>query len=68
MTLEAVASAPSIRKRFGRAIEDGYRSGLDASADVPEIFAAAGGYGFARGSERLDGNTMTEHVAHSQIG
>ena len=42
VTLEDVASAPSIRKRFGRAIEDGYRSGLDASADVPEIFAAAG--------------------------
>ena len=41
VTLEDVASAPSIRKRFGRAIEDGYRSGLDASADVPEIFAAA---------------------------
>ena len=42
VTLEDVASAPSIRKRFGRAIEDGNRSGLDASADVPEIFAAAG--------------------------
>ena len=41
MTLEDVASAPSIRKRFGRAIEDGHRSGLDASADVPEIFGAA---------------------------
>ena len=41
VTLEDVASAPSIRKRFGRAIEDGHRSGLDASADVPEIFAAA---------------------------
>ena len=41
VTLEDVASAPSIRKRFGRAIEDGHRSGLDATADVPEIFAAA---------------------------
>ena len=41
VTLEDVASAPSIRKRFGRAIEDGHRSGLDASADVPEIFATA---------------------------
>ncbi|MXW97093.1 MAG: ROK family transcriptional regulator [Acidimicrobiaceae bacterium] len=41
VTLEDVASAPSIRKRFGRAIEDGHRSGLDASADVPDIFAAA---------------------------
>ena len=41
VTLEDVASAPSIRKRFGRAIEDGRRSGLDASADVPEIFGAA---------------------------
>ena len=41
VTLEDVASAPSIRKRFGRAIEDGHRSGLDASADVPEIFGAA---------------------------
>ena len=41
LTLEDVASAPSIRKRFGRAIEDGRRSALDASADVPEIFSAA---------------------------
>ncbi|MCY3619837.1 MAG: ROK family transcriptional regulator [Acidimicrobiaceae bacterium] len=41
VTLEDVASAPSIRKRFGRAIEDGRRSDLAASADVPEIFAAA---------------------------
>ena len=41
VTLEDVASAPSIRKRFGRAIEDGHRTGLDASVDVPEIFAAA---------------------------
>lgn len=41
VTLEDVASAPSIRKRFGQAIEGGHRSGLDASADVPEIFAAA---------------------------
>ena len=41
VTLEDVASAPSIRKRFGRAIEDGHRSRLDASADVPDILAAA---------------------------
>ncbi len=41
VTLEDVASAPSIRKRFGRAIEDGHTSRLDPSADVPEIFAAA---------------------------
>ena len=41
VTLEDVAAAPSIRKRFGRAIEDGHRSDLDASADVPQIFAAA---------------------------
>ncbi len=41
VTLEDVASAPSIRKRFGRAIEDGHGSGLDASADVPDIFTAA---------------------------
>ena len=41
VTLEDVASAPAIRKRFGRAIEGGHRSGLDASADVPEIFGAA---------------------------
>ncbi len=41
VTLEDVAAAPSIRKRFGRAIEDGRRSRLDASADVPDIFAAA---------------------------
>ena len=40
-TLEDVASAPSIRKRFGRAVEDGLRSGLDADADLPEILAAA---------------------------
>ena len=40
VTLEDVASAPSIRKLFGRAIEDGHRSGLDPSADVPEIFEA----------------------------
>ena len=41
VTLEDVASAPSIRKRFGRAIEDGHCSELDPSADVPEIFEAA---------------------------
>ena len=41
VTLEDVASAPSIRKRFGRAIEDGHRSRVDASADVREIFGAA---------------------------
>ncbi|MCQ3807332.1 MAG: ROK family transcriptional regulator [Acidimicrobiaceae bacterium] len=40
VTLEDVASAPSIRKLFGRAIEDGHRSALDPSADVPEIFEA----------------------------
>ena len=40
VTLEDVASAPSIRKRFGRAIEDGHHSALDPSADVPEIFEA----------------------------
>ena len=40
-TLEDVASAPSIRKRLGRAIEDGRRSSLDANADVPEILTAA---------------------------
>lgn len=40
VTLEDVASAPSIRKLFGRAIEDGHHSGLDPSADVPEIFEA----------------------------
>ncbi|MDE0607751.1 MAG: ROK family transcriptional regulator [Acidimicrobiaceae bacterium] len=38
VTLEDVASAPSIRKLFGRAIEDGHHSGLDPGADVPEIF------------------------------
>jgi len=42
LTLEDVASAPSIRKRFGQAIEKGLHSKLDANADVPEIFAAAG--------------------------
>ncbi len=41
LTLEDVASAPSIRKRLGRAIEEGQRSSLEASADVPEIFIAA---------------------------
>lgn len=41
VTLEDVASAPSIRKRFGRAIEGGHCSGLDAGADVPDILAAA---------------------------
>ena len=41
VTLEDVASAPSIRKRFGRAIEDGHGTALDASADVPEILGAA---------------------------
>ena len=53
VTLEDVASAPSIRKRFGRAIEDGRGSGLDASADVPDIFAAAAA-GDAAGSAVLD--------------
>ena len=41
VTLEDVAAAPSIRKLFGRVIEDGYRSGLAPNADVPEILAAA---------------------------
>ncbi|MCQ3812874.1 MAG: ROK family protein [Acidimicrobiia bacterium] len=41
VTLEDVASAPSIRKLFGQAIEDGQRSNLDPSADVPAIFQAA---------------------------
>ena len=41
VTLEDVASAPSIRKRFGQAIEDGHRTTVDAGADVPEIFGAA---------------------------
>ncbi len=41
ITLEDVAAAPSIRKLFGRAIEDGYDSGLAPSSDVPEILAAA---------------------------
>ncbi len=41
VTLEDVASAPSIRKRFGRAIEDGHGTALDANADVPEIFGVA---------------------------
>ncbi|WP_420444616.1 ROK family transcriptional regulator [Candidatus Poriferisodalis sp.] len=41
VTLEDVASAPSIRKLFGRAIEDGYDSGLVPSSDVPDILAAA---------------------------
>ncbi len=41
VTLEDVASAPSIRKRLGQAIEDGHHTALDASADVPAIFGAA---------------------------
>ena len=41
MTLEDVASAPSIRKRLGQAIEDGHHTALDASADVPAILGAA---------------------------
>lgn len=41
VTLEDMASAPSIRKLFGRAIEHGHRSRLDPGADVPEIFEAA---------------------------
>ena len=53
VTLEDVAAAPSIRKRFGRAIEDGHLSGLDASADVPEVFAAAAS-GDAAASRVLD--------------
>ncbi len=42
VTLEDVASAPSIRKRLGRAIEDGRPSTLDPGADIAEILAAAG--------------------------
>ncbi len=41
VTLEDVASAPSIRKRLGQAIEEGRESALDLSADVAEIFVAA---------------------------
>lgn len=41
VTVEDVASAPSIRKRLGRSIEEGRTSALDLAADVPEIFAAA---------------------------
>ena len=41
VTLEDVASAPSIRKRLGRAIEDGHRTAVDADADVQEILGAA---------------------------
>ena len=41
VTLEDVASAPSIRKRLGQAIEAGRESALDLSADVAEIFVAA---------------------------
>ena len=40
LTLEDVASAPSIRKLLGHAIETGHRSSLDPSAKVAEIFAA----------------------------
>ena len=42
ITLEDVASAPSIRKRLGRAIEEGQASTLVPDADVPGILAAAG--------------------------
>ncbi|WP_419909937.1 ROK family transcriptional regulator [Candidatus Poriferisodalis sp.] len=41
VTLEDVASAPSIRKRLGQAIEEGRESALDLSADVAEIIVAA---------------------------
>ncbi|WP_419933221.1 ROK family protein [Candidatus Poriferisodalis sp.] len=41
VTLEDVASAPSIRKRLGQAVEEGRESALDLAADVGEIFAAA---------------------------
>lgn len=41
ITLEDVASAPSIRKLFGSAIEDGNHSRLAPNSDVPEILAAA---------------------------
>ncbi len=40
LTLEDVASAPSIRKLLGHAIETGYPSSLDPSAKVADIFAA----------------------------
>ena len=41
VTLEDVASAPSIRKRLGQAIEDGHVSALDLGGDVRDVFAAA---------------------------
>ncbi len=41
VTLEDMASAPSIRKRLGSAIEEGHESSLDSGAGVREIFAAA---------------------------
>ena len=43
LTLEDVASAPSIRKLFHRSVEAGWRTGLEGDADVPAIFAAAAG-------------------------
>ena len=42
VTLEDVASAPSIRKSLGRLIEQGHASTLDPSADTAEILTAAG--------------------------
>lgn len=41
VTLEDVASAPSIRKSLGRLIEQGHASTLDPSADTAEILTAA---------------------------
>lgn len=41
MILEDIASGPSICKQFGQALEDGCRSELDPSSDVPEILDAA---------------------------
>ncbi len=42
VTLEDVASAPSIRKSLGRSIEKGVASTLDPGADIAEILVAAG--------------------------
>lgn len=66
VTLEDVASAPSIRKRFVRAIEGGRRSDLDAGADVPEILAAAGG-GDAAAAAVLDEVSAAMALAVSHL-
>lgn len=42
VTLEDVASAPSIRKSLGRSIEEGVASTLDPGADIAQILAAGG--------------------------